>query len=86
MDFEDLDSVSISGECEQGLTLWASQDGGDEEITFSDDEDDERSLSALPGDANRMLVDLEQIDLIEQPASHDEPSDDEAAVRRILME
>jgi hypothetical protein len=86
MDFEDLDSVSISRECEQGLTLWPSQDGGDEAITFSDDEDDEKSLSELPGDASRMLVELEQIDTIEQPTSHDEPSDDEAAVRRILME
>jgi len=86
MSFEDLDSVSISRECEQGLTLWASPDGGDEEITFSDDEDDEKSLLELSGDASRMLVDSEQFDLIEQPASHDEPSDDEAAVRRILME
>ena len=86
MDFNDLDSVSISRECEQGLTLWASPDGGDEEITLSDDEDDEKSLLELPGNANRMPVDLKKFDLIEQPASHDEPSDDEAAVRRILME
>lgn len=83
MSFEDLDSASISRECGQGLTLWATKDGGDEETAFSDDGDDEKRSTSSLGDASRMLVDSEQMD---QPTSHDEPSEDEAAVQRILME
>lgn len=87
MNFDDLDSEEISKECDQGLTLFGTENRGDEEVPLPDEESLVLGCSSPPkpnGDVNDVDYPAE---IVSNTVNTTEPaSEDEKMVQNLLIE